>query len=443
MCKKLFIFVSLFVLLFGFNINVKAVEKPKYIFKTSDFSKNSFFYSVCVNSFNSFNSNYANTAVKGIGGNSFPCVLHSNKGWENHDMFSFNFDAGKYDSFGFSGINSIADNNNGFGLKQHLMAMTCSGDINCFKYTLNNICNNNGSVSLYSDDGDVCKKLDGENGNVEVIEYANGKKKYTCTSDFKSVGKKNSSSFSLKISYDEAIPEFSVGDAANSGTWLEKGKTYIESTNQSDVFNRFYLYSKGGSYDEFKQYFVEQLVNGNCSSTMGALCLGKQSVDGKKLYWYFEESSEMCTSENGYIEGVTQEMGDDADNSNIEYNDLKTKIENYASKLLGEKKIATFDSCEDLLSGDGNDSTIIDVLKVVVNIIKFVVPIIFIVMGSIDFIQAIFAQDDGGMKKAQGKFIKRLIIAVVVFLIPYALRLVLTIANSIWPFISPDFCGVL
>lgn len=51
------------------------------------------------------------------------------------------------------------------------------------------------------------------------------------------------------------------------------------------------------------------------------------------------------------------------------------------------------------------------------NIIKIVIPVIIILMGSIDFIKAIIAQKDDEIKKTQKIFIKRLIYGIAVFFV--------------------------
>jgi hypothetical protein len=49
------------------------------------------------------------------------------------------------------------------------------------------------------------------------------------------------------------------------------------------------------------------------------------------------------------------------------------------------------------------------------------------------------------MKKAQSKFIKRLIIAIVIFLIPTLLSFILKLANDIWGIFGEniDLCGII
>lgn len=99
------------------------------------------------------------------------------------------------------------------------------------------------------------------------------------------------------------------------------------------------------------------------------------------------------------------------------------------------------ENCEDLFGEDSE--TLIGMLKTGVNIVKILIPIILLALGSLDFAQAVFSSNEDGIKKAQSKFIKRLLIAVVIFLIPSILKLLLTLANSIWPIIDADLCGII
>ena len=82
-------------------------------------------------------------------------------------------------------------------------------------------------------------------------------------------------------------------------------------------------------------------------------------------------------------------------------------------------------------------------LKAIVSVVKIIVPIILLVLGSLDFAQAILSSNDDGIKKAQSKFIRRLILGVVIFLIPSMLKAILTIANTVWPIIDADLCGII
>lgn len=58
--------------------------------------------------------------------------------------------------------------------------------------------------------------------------------------------------------------------------------------------------------------------------------------------------------------------------------------------------------------------------------IKYLVPALIIILSIIDFMKAIGADKDDEMKKAQQKFMKRLIIAALIFIVPFILEFVIT-----------------
>ena len=76
---------------------------------------------------------------------------------------------------------------------------------------------------------------------------------------------------------------------------------------------------------------------------------------------------------------------------------------------------------------------LLSVFGVVGNIISFIkiaVPIILILMGSIDLTKAVMASKDDDIKKAQSTLIKRAIIGVVIFFIPTIVTLLLNLINQ-------------
>ena len=56
---------------------------------------------------------------------------------------------------------------------------------------------------------------------------------------------------------------------------------------------------------------------------------------------------------------------------------------------------------------------------------KYIVPALVIILSILDFIKAIAASSDDDMKKAQSKFIKRLIVAAILFLLPLIINFML------------------
>ena len=83
------------------------------------------------------------------------------------------------------------------------------------------------------------------------------------------------------------------------------------------------------------------------------------------------------------------------------------------------------------------------IIKFIANIlkwVKYVAPVLVIILGILDFIKAMAAQNDDQMKKAQGKFVKRLIAAALLFIIPFIIEFVLDKFNLV----SDDpFCNLI
>ena len=102
-----------------------------------------------------------------------------------------------------------------------------------------------------------------------------------------------------------------------------------------------------------------------------------------------------------------------------------------------EKESIVIVDCLDLFSDN-----FISNLNSILFIIRIAIPILLIVLGILDFVKAIFAGKEDEMKKAQSNFIRRVIAAIVVFLIPTLVNFLLEIANGIWNNIDPNSCKI-
>ena len=72
------------------------------------------------------------------------------------------------------------------------------------------------------------------------------------------------------------------------------------------------------------------------------------------------------------------------------------------------------------------------VLKFLGRILKVVfiaIPIILIIMGSIDFTKAVMAGKEDDIKKSQNAFVKRIIAAVILFFVPIIVSIVMNFLN--------------
>ena len=83
---------------------------------------------------------------------------------------------------------------------------------------------------------------------------------------------------------------------------------------------------------------------------------------------------------------------------------------------------------EDYCKGIG---PIVNLLKNgVLPIFQIGIPILLIIFGSIDLGKAVMSSDDKEIKGATGKLIKRIIMGVVIFFIPFIITLVMNVVAS-------------
>lgn len=117
------------------------------------------------------------------------------------------------------------------------------------------------------------------------------------------------------------------------------------------------------------------------------------------------------------------------------------KYQDKIYKLIEEKENGDSDNevvinnCEDLIGSEGRK-----LINTLMKWMRIAVPILLIVFGIIDFATALFSSKEDDMKKKRETFIKRIIAAVLVFLAPILVNLLLDVANDVWNWINPDTC---
>ena len=82
----------------------------------------------------------------------------------------------------------------------------------------------------------------------------------------------------------------------------------------------------------------------------------------------------------------------------------------------------------------GNNVTvpeqIVNIIRPVINLIKIAIPILLIIWGMLDLGKAVMAQKEDEIKKGQQTFVKRVIAAVIVFLIIAIVQLVMGLVDG-------------
>ena len=72
-------------------------------------------------------------------------------------------------------------------------------------------------------------------------------------------------------------------------------------------------------------------------------------------------------------------------------------------------------------------------IKFILNVVRFVIPIVLIVLGTFDLFKAVTAGKDEDIKKKQQVLIKRVIAGVIVFLVPTIVSILMGwLGNSEW-----------
>ena len=69
-------------------------------------------------------------------------------------------------------------------------------------------------------------------------------------------------------------------------------------------------------------------------------------------------------------------------------------------------------------------------VKFFLNLVRWLVPIVIIVLGSIDLFKAVASKDDKAVETARKTFISRLIYGVVIFLVPFFISLAFDLAGQ-------------
>ncbi len=92
--------------------------------------------------------------------------------------------------------------------------------------------------------------------------------------------------------------------------------------------------------------------------------------------------------------------------------------------------VSFLDYCGGVIDG-GIPTGIGNVIHLIVVAIQVIVPILLIIWGMIDFAKAIIGQDEDKIKAGQKLFMKRLIAAVLVFLIVTIVQLLINVAASV------------
>ncbi len=258
---------------------------------------------------------------------------------------------------------------------------------------------------------------------VSECEYSGFKLKFN-KEDWSFVGitSKNTDLFIYKIS-DESLENFNH---------LEK--------NICPVVHSCYVEGLGTGTYTYNIYPDDLDVS--CSSPTKDICTGGDACNSD-----YEGS---CPTYNKLKQDIADKYTKYIKTNQVSYlNDVNKKVDQLRGMCGNIMQYVDYDDvCFNSCNGLNNDLETIGILKKntnscgfsdtllawiknIIRVIKYIIPVIVIVFGIVDFIKAIASDKDDEMKKAQGRFIKRLIAAALVFIVPFIIEFVLDKAGFI------------
>lgn len=78
-----------------------------------------------------------------------------------------------------------------------------------------------------------------------------------------------------------------------------------------------------------------------------------------------------------------------------------------------------------------NQSSTINILKDIYSLVRYLVPVIIIVLSIVDFIKSVASGDDKEFKEVWGRFVKRLIVGIIILILPAILQLVISLSGAL------------
>lgn len=134
----------------------------------------------------------------------------------------------------------------------------------------------------------------------------------------------------------------------------------------------------------------------------------------------------------GYYAGHTNSNGSEI-NSQQYYGE-------FANTGMGGEEVEL--NCDNLFGDKDDETSLRYFINRILLYVRIIVPILIILLGSLDMAKAVIAAKEDDMKKAQTQFIKRLIAGLVVFLIPVFVDIIMGLADIVWEGMGYTTCSL-
>ena len=268
--------------------------------------------------------------------------------------------------------------------------------------------------------------LDGWAGGNEVCFDSDGK---WCATEKKNAGTRfgdaanNFLSENRDMTFEDEIKYYfsnwSIGDINLDD--IKSGKY----KNAEEVFEKIFL-------NDFKKNYLNgndmpQFIY-NSSAYQNGVASARKQFNALKESWIAEleeEKNNGTISEEKYNE-IIKNLKDIDDNFEEVGKDYLENID-VISKRHEALEVQPVDICEI----NSTSLKAFQIIGYILMIIKIIVPLILIILGSIDFGKAALSGDDKSTKEATVQFAKRVLIGLIIFFIPTVLDFFLSLINGV------------
>lgn len=272
----------------------------------------------------------------------------------------------------------------------------------------------------------ICKNIDNAVSSSKEYNLPSGYSALTF------LDKLSSAYNNIKTAYNSKFNDYFGEEKSETNDPSQSILSYFYSTIVPEGEKAALKYLKIDGYDALNEELIDKMLLESFTSDLSEINPDVSSVDIMNKDESLNEYLRLFLVAISYADKNYKGM--------LKTNDDKLRLETLRANFEAfarEKNIYAIIDCKGLLGQD-----LIDKINSYLNIIKVAIPIILIGFGIVDFAGAVFASDEDKMKKAQKKFISRLIVCILIFLTPTFLNMILRLANEVWPIIVPDNCGI-
>lgn len=210
-------------------------------------------------------------------------------------------------------------------------------------------------------------------------------------------------------------------------------------------FNNLYTNCTASGNTCFEPYYKNETAANKANNPNCPKYLVYQHVEGEDYYIWATESESLAKKavediknsgrtgyyasykKNGEVITVDEYYAEFIDEGIVEIDDGEPTCVEYEA-IFGELN----DDGETYDPDGDKQPSIRYYVNQVLQYVRVIVPILIILLGTVDFAKAVLAGKEDNMRKAQSDFIKRVLIGVAVFFVPLLVDVVMWLADIVW-----------